>query len=288
MMRVELAHQADLAAPALDDFGNHLFGAAFAIHLRGVDQTQSEIQTQAQGSGFVRAARPVLSHSPGALAQPEVGQPHCLIVGDILAWVTALVEIETGDRKLLESVTGIMAEAARRGGAWVACRPGCTQCCIGPFGITQLDALRIRQGLLELEAADAPRAAAVRARAAKYVTEITPDYPGDPESGELWEEDSLPDSMGDTACPALDPETGLCDLYSARPITCRTFGPVTRLGEETFGACELCYVGATDEEMARCAVDVDSEGLESRLLGALESAGARGMTTVAFALTRPG
>ena len=34
--------------------------------------------------------------------------------------------------------------------------------------------------------------------------------------------------MDDVPCPALDPETGGCDLYAARPITCRTFGLTLR------------------------------------------------------------
>lgn len=178
-----------------------------------------------------------------------------------------------------------MAEAARRSGDWLVCRPGCTQCCIGPFAITQLDALRLRTGLSALDAADPARAERVRARAAAYVAAIAAHYPGDPASGELWDEDRLPASMDDVPCPALDPVTGCCDLYAARPVTCRTFGPVTHIGEETLAACELCYVGATDEEMARCAAEIDPEGLERELLAALEAASVSGITIVAYALT---
>jgi len=196
------------------------------------------------------------------------------------------VQIESGDRRLLVAVSAAMAEAARRAGDWLACRPGCTQCCIGPFAITQLDALRLRKGLLALEAADPDRAARVRARAKAYVAAIAPLYPGNPATGELDDEDSLPPSMDGVACPALDTDTGLCDLYEARPITCRAFGPVTRAAGESFAACELCYHGATDEQMAWCAVDIDPEGLESGLLAALEAAGVSGMTIVAYALSQ--
>src|SRR5690242_261004 len=45
-----------------------------------------------------------------------------------------------GDRAFIQIVDAATAEAARRSGPWLACRPGCTQCCIGPFPITQLDA----------------------------------------------------------------------------------------------------------------------------------------------------
>lgn len=180
-----------------------------------------------------------------------------------------------------------MEEAARRSGEWLVCRPGCIECCIGPFAITQLDALRLRTGLAALAQKDPRRAAAVRERADAYVAAIAPLYPRDPASGELFDEDKLPPEMDEMPCPALDPDTGCCDLYDARPMTCRTFGPATRVGEQTLVACELCYVGATDQEMARCAVEVDVEGTENRLLDALEAEGERGMTIVACALTSP-
>jgi Fe-S-cluster containining protein len=177
-----------------------------------------------------------------------------------------------------------MSEAARRSGDWLVCRPGCTQCCIGPFAITQLDALRLRQGLAALEAVDAARAKRVRIRAAEYARAAAPEYPGDTATGLLVDEDGFPAAMDDVPCPALDPATGCCDLYAARPVTCRTFGPVTRIGPDSFGACELCYDGASDEQMTGCAVEVDSEGLERELLAALDACGAGGMTIVAYAL----
>jgi len=195
-----------------------------------------------------------------------------------------LVQIEMGDRRLLEAIAGSMAEAARRSGAWLACRPGCTPCCIGAFGITQLDARRLRTGLEALAAADADRAAAVRSRAETCVVTAAPVYPGDPISGILWDEDALPDSLDELPCPALDPATGRCDLYDARPITCRTFGPATHMGEATVGACELCYQGTTEQQMRECAVETDPEGQENALLDALKAEGIGGMTIVAYAL----
>jgi Fe-S-cluster containining protein len=198
--------------------------------------------------------------------------------------VQPLIQIQAGDRQLLAAVAEAMAEAARRSGVWLACRPGCTHCCMGPFAITQLDALRLRAGLAALASADPSRAEGVRTRAANYVAAITAHYPGNPDTGELWDEDSLPPAMDDVPCPALDPDSGLCDLYETRPITCRTFGPVTRVGEDTFAACELCYTGASDEEKTSCAVDIDPEGLEYELLAALDEQGIRGLTIVAYAL----
>jgi Fe-S-cluster containining protein len=183
-----------------------------------------------------------------------------------------LVHIRAADRSLLDEISAEMAEAVRRGPHWVACRPGCTECCIGPFAITQLDALRLREGLAALYAADPERARAVQSRAAACVAVI----------GELCDE--LPPETDNLPCPALNPETGLCDLYEARPITCRTFGPATRFAEQSIAACELCYVGATPEEIARCAVEIDPESLESQILATLESTGLGGPTLIAHAL----
>jgi hypothetical protein len=51
------------------------------------------------------------------------------------------------------------------------------------------------------------------------------------------------------------------------------------------GVCELCFDGASDQEIAACLVDFDPEGLESTLNDALERAtGVHGMTTVALSL----
>jgi Fe-S-cluster containining protein len=90
-------------------------------------------------------------------------------------------------------------------------------------------------------------------------------------------------AVEDELCPALDPESGACDLYASRPILCRTFGAAVSLGAEPVGVCELCYQGATDEQIAGCRVEVDLH-LESELLGEMERSGTGGETLVAFAL----
>lgn len=169
------------------------------------------------------------------------------------------------DRELIQIVDRALLEAACKGGSWLLCRPGCSQCCYGPFEITQLDAVRLRKGLAELDGRDPQRAAAVRERArrAAQLTNFSDDEP----------------------CPALDPEIGTCDLYASRPITCRCFGPPVLCDSGAIGVCELCFAGASDEEIAACLVAFDPEGLESVLNDELELAtGVRGMTTVASAL----
>ena len=80
----------------------------------------------------------------------------------------------------------------------------------------------------------------------------------------------------------LDPETGMCDLYAARPMTCRVFGPPVR-SEGGLGVCELCFQGATPEQIAACELHADTDQLEAKLLERLErTTGRRGNTIVAF------
>ena len=159
----------------------------------------------------------------------------------------------SGDRELVQIVDAALAEANRKAGAWVVCRPGCFECCMGPFPISQLDAARLRTGLADLAAADPARAARVRERAREAVGQMGDDEP----------------------CPALDPDTGTCDLYAARPLTCRTFGPAIRWGGDAVGICELNFQGAADEEIAACVVEIQTDEPE-------EAEGTQ--TTVAFAL----
>ena len=188
------------------------------------------------------------------------------------------------DQQLIQIVDAAMAEAARRSGSWLACRLGCFQCCVGPFPITPLDAIRLRHGLAALETSDPDRARRVRSRSQASVARLRREFPRDPVARVLAEDDAADDEP----CPALDPDTGACDLYAARPITCRTFGPAVRCPSEpdthAIAVCELCYTGATTAEIAACAVEVDTR-LESELLRQLEkSQGIHGDTLVAFAL----
>jgi len=192
-----------------------------------------------------------------------------------------------GDQKLIQIVDSALADVTRRSGKWLVCQPGCTQCCIGAFAINQLDARRLQRGLADLEKAAPERAARVRDRARDAVRRLSPDFPGNPVSGVLREgkeaERQFADFANDEPCPALDPETGTCELYESRPMTCRVFGPPR--SEEGLGVCELCFQGASDKEIAACEMKPDPDDLESRLLEELEKAsGVRGNTIIAFCL----
>jgi Fe-S-cluster containining protein len=162
---------------------------------------------------------------------------------------------------------------------------------VGVFAINQLDAVRLQQGLTRLEKTDPQRARRLRERARASIRRLAAEFPGDAKTGELdpavfdegsEAEERFAEFASDEACPVLDPETGLCDLYDARPMTCRTFGPPVR-SEGGLGVCELCFHGATDEQIAACEMVVDPDDLESKVLEELDKApGPRGQTIVAF------
>ncbi len=196
-----------------------------------------------------------------------------------------ILKTPAGDRELVRIVDAALADSARRSGEWLACRIGCTQCCVGVFAISQLDAVRLQQGLAELERRDPERARRVRARARAAVGRLRLAFPGNPTTGILNENsEKFEEFANDEPCPVLDPESGRCELYDARPMTCRVFGPPVR-SEGGLGVCELCFQGATEEEIAACELHTDWDELEAKLTKEAERAtGKRGDTVVAFPL----
>jgi hypothetical protein len=68
-------------------------------------------------------------------------------------------------------------------------------------------------------------------------------------------------------------------------MTCRVFGPSVR-SEDGLGVCELCYHGASEEDIAACEMVLNTDDCEQALLDELEKAGQSGQTIVAFALDR--
>jgi Fe-S-cluster containining protein len=202
--------------------------------------------------------------------------------------------LPAGDRQLVQIVDAALADAARRAGAWLACRLGCTQCCYGAFAISELDVLRLGAGMAALRAEKPSLAAEVERRARAWIEAHGPGFPGDVETGRLGNSDAdltrFEQYADEAACPALDPATGRCDVYEWRPMTCRVFGPPIRMnaeldggyGAEALGHCELCFAGATANEVAACEMPVPHE-LEQELLDRIP---AKGETVVAFALLR--
>lgn len=192
------------------------------------------------------------------------------------------------DRELVQIVDVALADAARRAGKWLVCRPRCTQCCVGAFSINALDAARLRAGMAELQESDPDRARRVEERATDYVHRVSNHFPGDPVTGILDEsaagQRKFEEFANDEVCPALDVETGTCDLYQFRPMTCRVFGPPVRNEDGNLGACELCFHGASDQQIASCEMVPDPDGVEDSLLADLTGPEKATQTIVAFVL----
>ncbi len=192
------------------------------------------------------------------------------------------------DRELVQIVNASLAEAARKAGERLACRPGCTECCRGVFSIDALDAQRLAAGMEQLRAAQPAVAAAIEARAREWIAAHAAAFPGDPQTGLLGATeadqarfDEFAESAPDTFCPALDQATGQCTVYEWRPMICRLFGPPTRFEPGgPLGICVLCFKGASDEEIAACEMEVP-RSLHEQILGELSDGRE---TVVAYAL----
>jgi Fe-S-cluster containining protein len=59
-------------------------------------------------------------------------------------------------------------------------------------------------------------------------------FPGQFDTGRLTDDEQALDRFivrhATMRCPALDPISGFCDLYEARPVACRTYGPPISFG----------------------------------------------------------
>lgn len=190
---------------------------------------------------------------------------------------------------LFPIIDAALSSAAERSGAHLACRPGCHQCCVGVFAITPLDAAALRKAL-----AAAPRDVAERVHVRAFASRerlLAKGFPGNEKTGILFtephHEQAFEEFANDEPCPVLDPATGTCELYAARPVQCRTFGPPVRDEDDNLTVCELCFTNASPEEVARCEMDQSWRPLEDELIAQADSdLSNAGPTLIAFALTR--
>ena len=193
--------------------------------------------------------------------------------------------ISENDKLLLRVIDDSWQETKEISGKLLACRPGCIECCYGPFAINQLDAWRLREGV---KALNWVKSTAVRLRAAGAWRRMRQHFPGDPETGILDDEGDVEGFGARYAkepCPALDPRTETCDLYEHRPMVCRTFGPPTSVQGERMPHCHLCYRGASPVKIEECRMEVDPERMEDAILIDIEEEGpAYGQTVIAFVL----
>lgn len=174
-----------------------------------------------------------------------------------------VMETDQAERLVLRAIDAAFDEAVRRAPGLIVCRAGCDSCCKRqPFSITQADALRLAEGMRLLEGRDPAVAGGIRDRAARYLSRIEGDFPGDWEAQTItpnpeWREWFYGRHKG-LACPVLDPEKGGCLLHEHRPVCCRLYGPLIRIGgAETSGPCELNYAGLAPMEVDLLGVNVD-------------------------------
>ena len=203
----------------------------------------------------------------------------------------ASASLEQGDARLLAGLDRDFAAVAALAGAELVCAPGCSECCHGPFPVTRLDVWRLRRGLRELERREPSRAARLRERARRAVEILNDGYPGDRQSGKLVADGAALDAFferhGALPCPALDPSTDRCELYTWRPVACRTYGPPLRFGDEAAPPCRLCFRQAGPALTERCRMEPDEAGREESLLRRLGvEPGAEWETLIAFVVAR--
>src|SRR3954463_13558006 len=118
-----------------------------------------------------------------------------------------LQPLPKNDAKLVQIVDAALTDVSRRSGEWLGCRVGCTQCCVGVFAISQLDALRLRHGLAELERDHSDRARAVRERSQASVKRLSGAFPGDIHTEILGDDDESLERFeefgNEEVCPVL-------------------------------------------------------------------------------------
>lgn len=183
------------------------------------------------------------------------------------------------DAHLLRILDDGFQEARRRAGSAATCRSGCFGCCLGPFPITMADAARLRLGL---NAADPMRASRIRDRAAEAMLALRDRFPGDWSTGLLDEPRAAVELYAPryqmVPCPALQLETGACELYEYRPAACRTFGLALRIDRVDLVPCRLNYTGLAPAEVEALRVDIR--------LGSIDLPGVESGQTVAAAALR--
>ncbi len=189
------------------------------------------------------------------------------------------------DHALLAEVTLATDEAVRRSGAHLVCRPGCAECCHGPFPISALDARRLKNGLERLADDEPEIAREIVATASQQAALFRRELGGDVLGHQIEQEEALEaliERHAELPCPVLDPVALTCRLYEFRPLACRTFGPPIDIGGEKLPPCRLCFIGASTDEIERCRVEVDPEDKEGEILDALVDHDHE--TLIAFAL----
>ena len=160
------------------------------------------------------------------------------------------------ENEVLAAVDAAFAEARLRAGDWLACKPGCDECCRKPFAITATDARRLQNGLALLDPCTRKD---IEERASRARQQIAQDFPGDSgvlTGNEEWREWFFTRHAG-VPCPVLNLETGECRLYAHRPVACRLAGPLIQIGPTHTDPCHLCFIHASENDIQSTKIVVD-------------------------------
>lgn len=158
-----------------------------------------------------------------------------------------------GYNEILSAADRFFAKVAEEQPDALACRAGCSLCCVGLFEVSAADLSVIADGLDRLDRATR---SAVVARARRIV-----DQTRHPVLREATPEAKREFFLraGEIDCPALG-EGGRCLIYNSRPLVCRTFGLPIRDGASYIGdECELNFLTSSREEKERAAWDLQWE-----------------------------
>lgn len=197
-------------------------------------------------------------------------------------------EIVAADQELAGVIDAALRDGEARAKGHLACRLGCTQCCIGPFDITALDAARLVLGLAELTLQHPGSASVIIERAAEQWKRVIAAFAGDPVTAVLSDDETARSvffsGFTDMPSPALDPAGGSCLVYPWRPLSCRAYGLPVRYGPQVLEPCPLNFTEAPPEVVTAATVEPDADDHECRLLGLARKAGVVGETVVCAVL----
>ena len=126
-------------------------------------------------------------------------------------------------------VAGVVAACADQ----LACKPGCSSCC-RHLTVTAVEAFALAGALRERPSGEVERLRALAAAAA-----------------------------GDMDCPLL--AGGLCQLYAARPLICRTHGLPLLVEDEAGQRVDFCPLNFTAAESLPSSLVLDLEKLNTLL-----------------------
>lgn len=127
----------------------------------------------------------------------------------------------------------------------VACRSGCTLCCLGLFDVGPLDAELIAAGFRAASPECRQQLAAAAAERLETIARLEPGWSAPWHVDAIGEQrfDALCDRLADSRCAALA-DDGSCSIYDHRPMICRLHGlPMYDPTEARAcgGGCELNF-----------------------------------------------